>query len=50
MRADLSVMHVGDLALHAQRYQAPAIFSCVNYIGALLVKSTFDIRGKQFLA
>ena len=33
-----------------QRYQATAIFSCVNFIGSLLIKSRFDIRGKQFLA
>jgi len=32
-----------------QWHRTPAIFSCVNYIGTILVKSTFDIHGKQFL-
>jgi len=33
-----------------QQYRQPAIFSCINTIGTILVKSRYDIRGKQFLA
>jgi hypothetical protein len=30
-----------------QRHRKPSLFACVNYTGAILVKSHFDIRGKQ---
>ena len=33
-----------------QRYHNPVRFSCINTIGTILIKSRFDIRGKQFLA